>query len=81
MNTERLKLKGLLSESKHRFKRLDSDSAGLIILIRTYIHPYEDDLTALDIEKATLAFEKLKANIEEMKELKVKIKRLEEDLD
>ena len=80
MNIERLKLKGLLSESKQKLKKLDSDSSGLIILIRTYISPYEDDLTTLEIDKALQAMERLKANIDEMKELKTKIKHLEEDL-
>lgn len=80
MNTERLKLKGILSESKQKFKKLEADSSGLIILIRTYISPYEDDLTVLEIDKAQLAFERLKSNIETIKELKIKIKHLEEDL-
>ena len=80
MNIERLKLKGLHSESKQKLKRLDTDSSGLIILIRTYISPYEDDLTTLEIDKALQAMERLKVNIDEMKELKTKIKHLEEDL-
>lgn len=80
MNIERLKLKGLLAESKQKLKKLDTDSSGLIILIRTYISPYEDDLTTLEIDKALQAIERLKANIDEMKELKTKIKHLEEDL-
>jgi hypothetical protein len=80
MNIERLKLKALLSESKQKLKKLDADSAGLIILIRTYISPYEDDLTTLEIDKALQAIERLKSNIETMKDLKTKIKHLEEDL-
>lgn len=81
MNLERLKLKGLLSESKQKLKKLDVDSSGLIILIRTYIFPYEDDVTSLEIEKALQAMERLHANIQEMNELKQKIKHLEADLD
>lgn len=81
MNIERLKLKGLLSEAKQKLKKLDVDSSGLIILIRTYISPYEDDLTNLEVEKALQAMERLQSNIAEIKELKQKIKNLEADLD
>lgn len=80
MNIERLQMKGLLSESKKKYKRLDYDVSGLIILIRTYISPYEDDVTQLDVDKALSTVEKLKKTVEEMKELKVKIIKLEEDL-
>lgn len=81
MNIERLKLKGLLSEAKQKLKKLDVDSSGLIILIRTYISPYEDDLTNLEVEKALQAMERLQSNIAEIKELKQKIKNLEADID
>lgn len=80
MNIERLQMKGLLSESKKKYKRLDYDVSGLIILIRTYLSPYEDDVTQLDVDKALSTVEKLKKTVEEMKELKVKIIKLEEDL-
>lgn len=81
MNIERLKLKGLLSESKQKLKKLDVDSSGLIVLIRMYISPYEDDLTNLDVDKGLQAMEKLHSNIAEMKELRQKIKNLEADID
>ena len=80
MNIERLQMKGLLSESKKKYKKLDTDVSGLIILIRTYISPYEDDVTNLKVDKALSAMEKLKFTVDAMKELKEKINSLEGDL-
>ena len=80
MNIERLQMKGLLAESKKKYKKLDYDASGLIILIRTYLSPYEDDVTQLDVDKALSTVEKLKKTVEEMRELKEKIQKLEDDL-
>jgi len=80
MNIERLQMKGLLSESKKKYKKLDCDASGLIFLVRSYLFPYEEDVTTLKVDKALSAVEKLKNTVEEMKLLKEKIKSLEVDL-
>ena len=80
MNIERLQLKGLLAESKKRYKKLDCDASGLIFLIRSYLSPYEDDVTTLKVDKALMAVEKLKNTVDEMQSLKEKINSLEVDL-
>lgn len=79
MNIERLQMKELLSESKRKFIKLDCDASGLIVLIRYYLSPYED-VTSLQVDKTSMAMEKLKNTVDEMKLLKVQIKSLEEDL-
>ena len=53
MNIERIQLKGQLAEAKSKYKHLDTEAAGLILLIRSLLNPFEDDTTKLDIEKAT----------------------------
>ena len=50
MNPERLQLKGLLAESKKNFRSLDTEASGLIVLIRSYLSPYEEILK-LDMDK------------------------------
>ena len=80
MNIERLQMKGLLSDSKKKYKKLDYEASGLIILIRSYLFPHEEDVTRLKVDKALFAAEKLNNTVEEMKELKAKIKSLEVDL-
>ena len=44
MNIERIQLKGQLAEAKSTFKHLDTEAAGLIILIRSLLNPFEDEL-------------------------------------
>ncbi len=58
MNTERLQLKGQLAEAKSKFKNLDMEASGLIVLIRTYLNPFEEDLTKIEIEKALSSVKK-----------------------
>lgn len=81
MNIERIQLKGQLSEAKSKFKHLDTEAAGLIILIRSLLNPFEDNTLKLEIEKAAEAFNRLQVVIEEMKSLNVKIQKLEEYFD
>ncbi len=81
MNIERIQLKGQLSEAKSKFKHLDTEAAGLIILIRSLLNPFEDNTLKLEVEKAAEAFNRLQVVIEEMKSLNVKIQKLEEYFD
>ena len=50
MNIERLQLKGLLAESKKTYRALDTESSGLILLLRSLFNPYEA-IVLLDMDK------------------------------
>lgn len=51
MNIERLQMKGLLAESKKKYRNLDTEASALVILIRSLLSPLEETLS-LDTEKA-----------------------------
>lgn len=77
MNIERIQLKGQLAEAKSKYKYLDTEAAGLILLIRSLLNPFEDDTTKLDIEKALVQFQRLQTIVLELRILKDKIQKLE----
>ena len=78
MNIERIQLKGQLSEAKSRYKQLDTEASGLIILIRSLLNPFEDDNSKIDIEKVSVQTIRLQKIILELRLLKNKIKNLED---
>lgn len=80
MNPERLQLKGMLAESKKRFRTLDTEASGLILIIRSSLNPYED-VTKIDTEKALVSMQRLNTIQTELKNLEVKIRNLEAELD
>lgn len=80
MNLERLQLKGMLAESKKRFRALDTEASGTILIIRSQLNPYEE-ITSLDTDKVLVLSHRLNKIVEEMKELKEKIKKLEQELE
>ena len=80
MNMERLQAKGLLSDYKRKFGHLDIEAKGLIILIRTLLSPWEEDISKLKTDEAKVAAEKLDNIRSEMSALKTKIAAIEEDL-
>lgn len=80
MNLERLQLKGLLAESKKKFRALDTECSGLVLLLRSLLNPYEEVLK-LDTEKISVSVKRLVKAQEEMKELSEKIKKLESELE
>ena len=80
MNPERLQLKGLLAESKKNFRSLDTEASGLIVLLRSYLNPYEETLK-LDAEKIIIMANRLNEVVTEMKALSVKIKKMEIELE
>ena len=80
MNPERLQLKGMLAESKKRFRTLDAEASGLILIIRSLLNPYED-VTKIDTEKALVSMQRLNTIQTELKNLEVKIRNLEAELD
>ena len=80
MNPERLQLKGMLAESKKHFRTLDMEASGLILIIRSLLNPYED-VTKIDTEKALVSMQRLNTIQTELKNLEVKIRNLEAELD
>ncbi len=80
MNPERLQLKGMLVESKKRFRTLDTEASGLVILIRSLLNPYEE-IENLDTEKALVSLNRLNEITKELKTLKEKIRNLESELE
>lgn len=80
MNPERLQLKGLLAESKKKFRTLDTESSGLILIIRSLLNPYEEILN-LDMEKISVSVNRLAEVQKELKETAEKIKKLEAEFE
>ena len=78
MNIERIQLKGQLAEAKSKFKQLDTEAAGLIILIRSLLNPFEEENSKIDIEKVTVQTARLQNIVLELRSLKNKIENLEE---
>lgn len=80
MNLERLQLKGLLAESKKKYRALDTECSGLVLLLRSLLNPYEEVLN-LDTEKISVSVQRLCVAQAEMKELSEKIKKLESEFE
>ena len=81
MNIERIQLKGQLSEAKSKYRNLDVEAAGLILLIRSLLNPYEDDTTKQETEKALASLTRLNEIVTELRRLKKKISNLEDYFD
>jgi hypothetical protein len=80
MNPERLQLKGLLAESKKNYRRLDTEASGILLIVRSLLNPYEN-IAKLDIEKCSVLIERLLKITQEMKDLQIKIKDLEQEFE
>ena len=80
MNLERMQMKGLLAESKKKYRNLDTEASALVILIRSLLSPFEETLS-LDTEKALVSLHRLDSVKNEMKTLSEKIKNLEQELE
>ncbi len=81
MNIERIQLKGQLAEAKSKYRNLDVEAAGLILLIRSLLNPYEDDTTKQETEKALVSLTRLNEIVTELRRLKKKISNLEDYFD
>jgi len=81
MNLERMQLKGLLVESQKKYKTLDTEASGLIILIRSILSPYQEDMAQLQIDKVMTYTDRLHFVVLELKELKSKIEKLEREFE
>ena len=80
MNVEKLQYKGMLAEAKKKYRTLDTEASGLIILIRTLLNPYTEVLT-LDIEKILVSITRLHSIILEMSSLIEEIHYLETEIE
>lgn len=80
MNPEKLQLKGMLAESKKRFRTLDTEASGLVILIRSLLNPY-DEIKNLDMDKIDVSVKRLSKITAQMKPLAEKIKNLEAEFE
>ena len=80
MNPEILQMKGMLAEAKKKYRSLDTEASGLVILIRSLLNPYEE-IQKLDMDKVLVSVERLKNVTFEMQALNDKIKRLESELE
>lgn len=80
MNPEILQMKGMLAEAKKKYRSLDTEASGLIILIRSLLNPYEE-IQKLDMDKVLVSVKRLKSVTVEMQALNDKIKRLESELE
>jgi len=81
MNPEKMQFKGQLAESRKKYKSLDTEASGLIILIRSLLNPYEEDITNLQTDKALNSMQRLDEVKEQMKSLKSRIETMEADLE
>ena len=73
-------LKGMFADAKKRYKEADLEASALIVAIRNVLNPFEDDLSLIDTEKALIMMKRLNELVTNLKELKSKIKKLEQDL-
>ncbi len=80
MNPEILQMKGMLAEAKKKYRTLDTEASGLVILIRSLLNPYEE-IQKLDMDKVLVSVKRLKNVTVEMQALNDKIKRLESELE
>lgn len=80
MNQERLAAKGLLADLRRQVRELDIEASALIASVRQKLSPYEDDLTKLKINEASVSMKRLEKVQAEFIEKSEKIKRIEEDL-
>lgn len=81
MNIENMQIKGQLAESRKKHKALETEASGLIILIRSLLNPYEEDICKLDIDKAASAMTRLNWTVDQLKIQKNKIEKLEAHFD
>ena len=79
MNQEIMTFKGQLADLKVKYKGLDIEASGLVILVRTLVNPYAEPIT-LKTEQASQSAKRLHKVVSEMKTISEKIKEIEETL-
>ena len=80
MRAEILVATELLAAHRRTLVGLSTEANGLILLIRSMLFPYEEDVTALRIDETASSAQRLSEIVHAMKTLKGKITELEIDL-
>jgi hypothetical protein len=80
MNQEIQRMRGLLAVNREKRERLQLEASGLVVLVRQYLDPYEQDFTRLKIDEALQSMTRLAEIRREAAELGRAIAQLEEDL-
>lgn len=80
MRQEILALKGRISELKSKISEKELEASGLIIQIRTFADPYENDMTHIKSAQIRTAAKLLDESINTIKTLRSELDRLEGDL-
>lgn len=77
---EKVQWKGQLAELKGRYNTLKFEGQGLLILLRSLLNPFEPDLTRLQVEIIENNADRLKTVVQQMREAKAQIEKLQEAL-
>lgn len=77
---ERVVLKGMFAEAKKKHREADLEASALVVTIRNLLNPYEEDIASFDTEKILVMAKRLHELVLNMRDLKQKIKKIEEDL-
>ncbi len=72
--------KGQLADLKQQYHQLELEVSSLVINIRTLLNPYEEDVTHLPVKEIRVLSSRLEEVVQEMREIKIRIKKLEEAL-
>lgn len=74
ISSELLKLRGRLGEAEKRAAQLEAAVDVDMIQVRDALDPFLEDLAALKVEEAAVSFERLKAEVRELRLVRRKIK-------
>lgn len=80
MRHEILKAKGRIAELKSKIAEKELEASGLIIQIRTFADPYENDMSHIKSGQIRTAANLLDESITTIKTLRSELERLEDDL-
>lgn len=80
MKQEILALKGRISQLKSKISEKELEASGLIIQIRTFADPYENDMTRIKSGQIRTAAKLLDECVTQLQSLNSELERLEGDL-
>lgn len=80
MRHEILKMKGRIAELRSKIAEKELEASGLIIQIRTFADPYENDMSCIKSGQIRTASNLLDESITTIKTLRSELERLEGDL-
>lgn len=80
MRHEILRAKGRIAELKSKIAEKELEASGLIIQIRTFADPYENDMSRIKSGQIRTASKLLDESITTIKTLRSELERLEGDL-